>query len=71
MNELTAGWIAKVEGDWTSTGRKLSARRSPNYNAACFHAQQVTEKYLKAFLQEHAARIPKTHNLNLSLPSSF
>ena len=47
MNELTVEWIAKAEGDWTTTGRELRARRSPNYDAACFHAQQAAEKYLK------------------------
>jgi HEPN domain-containing protein len=63
MNELTAEWIAKAEGDWTTAGRELRARRNPNYDAACFHAQQAAEKYLKAFLQEHAVHFPKVHNL--------
>jgi len=35
----------------------------PNYDAVCFHAQQTAEKYLKAFLQERAAPVPRTHNL--------
>ena len=34
-----------------------------NYDAVCFHAQQLAEKYLKAFLQEHGITIPYTHNL--------
>ena len=38
-------------------------RKHPNYDAACFHAQQCAEKYLKAFLQEHAVHFPKTHSL--------
>ena len=41
----------------------MRARRSPNYDASCFHAQQTAEKYLKAFLQEHATAFPKVHNL--------
>ena len=32
-------------------------------DAVCFHAQQVTEKYLKAFFQEYGSPFPKTHNL--------
>ncbi len=63
MNELTAEWTQKAEGDYVTAGRELRARRRPNYDAACFHSQQVAEKYLKAFLQEHSVIFPKTHNL--------
>ena len=63
MNELTVEWVEKAEGDFDTAGRELRARQRPNYDAACFHAQQVTEKYLKAFLQEHGQAFPKTHNL--------
>lgn len=44
MNDLTIEWIAKAEGDFASAGREYRARRNPNYDAACFHAQQVAEK---------------------------
>ena len=63
MNDLTAEWIAKAEGDYATAGRELRARRHPNYDAVCFHAQQTAEKYLKAFLQENGADFPKTHSL--------
>ena len=63
MKELTTEWVEKAEGDYATTGRELRARRRPNYDAACFHAQQTAEKYLKAFLQEHGVAFPKTHNL--------
>jgi HEPN domain-containing protein len=63
MNELTAEWVHKAEGDYATAGRELRARIRPNYDAACFHAQQTTEKYLKAFLQEQGAPFPKTHSL--------
>ena len=63
MNELTAEWVEKAEGDFATAGRELRARRRPNYDAACFHAQQTAEKYLKAFLQEHRIAFPKTHSL--------
>ena len=63
MNELTAEWIAKAEGDYATAGRELRARRRPNYDAVCFHAQQTAEKYLKAFLQEKGVVFPKTHSL--------
>lgn len=63
MNPLTLEWIEKAEGDLATTERELRARNRPNYDAACFHAQQVAEKYLKAVLQEWGKNIPRIHNL--------
>ena len=63
MNPLTLEWVAKAEGDFITATREYRARKAPNYDAACFHAQQMAEKYLKAVLQEHAYAIPKTHSL--------
>jgi HEPN domain-containing protein len=63
MNELTVEWLRKAEGDYATTGRETRARRHPNYDAACFHAQQAAEKYLKALLQEHGRPVPRTHSL--------
>ena len=45
------------------------ARKQPNNDAACFHAQQCAEKYLKARLEEAGLAIPKTHNLYALLTS--
>jgi len=63
MNPAVAEWIAKAEGDFLTAGRELRARKAPNYDAVCFHAQQCAEKYLKAVLQERGEHIPKIHNL--------
>ena len=63
MNELTAEWIVKAEGDYATTGRELRVYDQPNYDAVCFHAQQTIEKYLKAFLQENRIAFPKTRSL--------
>lgn len=63
MNPLVAEWVSKAEGDCLTAGRELRARKSPNYDAVCFHAQQCAEKYLKAVLQENEKRIPKIHFL--------
>jgi HEPN domain-containing protein len=53
----------------------VRARRHPNYDAAGFHAQQMAEKYFKAFLQEHGITFPRTHDLiellELCLPIDF
>lgn len=63
MNPAVAEWVSKAEGDFLTAGRELRARKSPNYDAVCFHAQQCAEKYLKAVLQENDQRIPKIHFL--------
>jgi len=39
------------------------ARKYPNYDGSCFHAQQCAEKYLKARLEEAGVDFPRTHNL--------
>jgi len=51
MNPLTLEWVDKAEGDLITARREYRARKSPNYDAVCFHAQQAAEKYLKAYLQ--------------------
>ena len=63
MKPITHEWVDKAEGDWHSAERELRARRYPNYDAACFHAQQCAEKYLKARLHEAGIGVPRTHNL--------
>jgi HEPN domain-containing protein len=63
MNPAVAEWVSKAEGDFLTAGREMRARKSPNYDAVCFHAQQCAEKYLKAVLQESDKRIPKIHFL--------
>lgn len=63
MNPAVDEWISKAEGDFITASRELRARKSPNYDAVCFHAQQCAEKYLKAVLQEGNKRIPKIHFL--------
>lgn len=63
MNPLTLEWVEKAEGDIITAQREYRARSHPNYDAACFHAQQTAEKYLKAWLQEFGRDIPRIHNL--------
>jgi len=63
MNPLTREWVDKAEGDYVVARRELRARRSPNFDAACFHAQQAAEKYMKACLHAAGVRFGKTHDL--------
>src|SRR6184192_957596 len=72
MTSLTREWVKKAEGDFATAQREIRARKSPNYDSACFHAQQCAEKYLKARLQEAGVAFPHTHDLvallKLALP---
>lgn len=63
MKPATAEWISKAEGDLATVERECRARRNPNYDAACFHAQQCAEKYMKARMCEEGLSVPKVHNL--------
>lgn len=63
MNELTKEWVEKAEGDFNTALREHRARKAPNYDAACFHAQQCIEKYMKARLQDAGTTFGKTHDL--------
>ena len=63
MKPITREWIDKAEADWYSAGLLFRARKRPDYDGACFHAQQSAEKYLKARLVEAGIYFSKTHNL--------
>ena len=64
MNPLTAEWIEKASADLATAGREMRARKDPNYDAVCFHAQQCVEKLLKAALTETGRDFSRTHDLN-------
>lgn len=63
LKPLVKEWVEKAEGDYATAQRELRVKKSPNYDAVCFHAQQCAEKYLKALLQDAGIRSGKTHNL--------
>jgi HEPN domain-containing protein/predicted nucleotidyltransferase len=62
LKQATRDWLQKAEADHRSA-RALRDLPDPLLETACFHAQQSVEKHLKAFLQEHGVRFPRTHNL--------
>ena len=66
MNPLTAEWIQKAEGDYT-TVKLLQESPISSKDVICFHAQQCIEKYLKAWLQEANIPFSKTHDLETLL----
>jgi HEPN domain-containing protein len=71
MNRPAKEWIVKAEGDYATALRELRARKNPNYDAACFHAQQCIEKYLKGILQARQIGFTRTHDLCLLLDASL
>jgi HEPN domain-containing protein len=71
MKPITAEWVAKAEADSATLERECRARTRPNYDGACFHAQQCAEKYLKARLCEADIRFAKIHDLVSLLESAL
>lgn len=67
MKSVTREWIKKAEGDYQTAGLLLRARKHPNYDASCFHAQQCAEKYMKAVLEEELAPFVHSHDLSALL----
>jgi HEPN domain-containing protein len=63
MKPTAAEWIGKAEGDFATMQRESRARKNPNYDAICFHAQQCAEKYLKARLAQADMEFGKVHDL--------
>lgn len=63
MSAETQEWCTKADDDCRVALRELRARRQPSYDAACFHAQQCVEKYLKATLVQHGVTPRKIHDL--------
>ena len=44
MKADAVAWVAKAEGDFHDMLRGLRARKHPNHDGVCFHAQQCLEK---------------------------
>jgi HEPN domain-containing protein len=56
-------WIVRAEQDLQAIGALVSLPE-PLWEIAGFHAQQASEKFLKAFLVHNGWTLKKTHNLN-------
>jgi HEPN domain-containing protein len=59
MNPLVLEWVDKAEGYFTTASRELRARKAPNYDAACFHAQQCAESACRSMLEIATGRLPE------------
>lgn len=67
MKQLAREWVEKAENDWGSLNREIRVRKKPNYDGACFFAQQCVEKYIKARLVEADIYFKKVHDLSYLL----
>lgn len=54
-------WLAFASEDLQVAELTLASHL---YNQVCFHAQQCTEKALKAWLVHHGQPPPRTHQMN-------
>ncbi len=61
--EDVRAWLRKAELDLRAAAHEMSAAESGLWSDVVFHAQQATEKALKAFLALHDVPFRKTHNL--------
>ena len=62
MQHPTSSWVRKAEADRIAAER-LAGAKPAVHDAVCFHCQQCAEKYLKALLNAHLQRLPRTHDL--------
>lgn len=60
-HDLVRGWVAKAESDLFVVQQILDTPGP--YDAACFHAQQAIEKFLKSVLLLYEVQVPRTHDL--------
>ena len=63
-NNLTKEWFKKAENDLLAAKIILQSESDLlPLDTVCFHCQQATEKFLKAFLIYHGVSFPYTHLL--------
>jgi HEPN domain-containing protein len=57
-------WVEKAENDPKNAAHTLKMGADCPTDTVCFHAQQVVEKYLKAFLVLRGIAFSKIHNID-------
>lgn len=62
-DKLLQVWLVKAEADLESCVRELRHPDGPVPETVCFHAQQMAEKCLKAFLHANGAAAARTHDI--------
>jgi HEPN domain-containing protein len=60
--DFVQSWLKKASQDLRAASI-LVEEEFDDYNTSAFHAQQASEKFLKAFLVRHQVEFPKTHDI--------
>ena len=71
---LVKEWVFYAEEDFKNAEHTLTMTEACPLSTVCFHAQQVVEKYIKAFLTFQAIPFARTHdteNLIYQLPNEI
>ena len=61
LSPFVLEWIRRAEQDYKMGLYAL--KHASLSEQACFHAEQLAEKYLKSFLMVREVKFPKTHHL--------
>jgi HEPN domain-containing protein len=74
MNEDKSDYIRKLlfraTEDISVMNRLINSEPEFYTSTICFHAQQASEKFLKAFLAFHDVDFPRTHDIDVLLKES-
>lgn len=63
--QVIRGWIFKAESDFKNAEHTLQMKPDEcPFDTVCFHAHQLTEKYLKALLVHLNIDFPKSHDIS-------
>jgi len=61
--DLVKLWLKKADNDLINAKHTINIKPKPPLDTVCFHAQQCSEKYLKAFLVFNEIEFEKIHDL--------
>ncbi len=65
--EYIKNWLFRANEDIAVIDNLINAGIENYTSTICFHAQQASEKFLKAFLVNHDVDFPRTHDLDFLL----
>lgn len=65
--EYIKNWLFRANEDIAVINNLINAGTENYTSTICFHAQQASEKFLKAFLINHDVDFPRTHDLDFLL----
>jgi HEPN domain-containing protein len=65
--EYIKNWLFRANEDIAVINSLVNAGAGYYTSSICFHAQQASEKFLKAFLAYHNVNFPRTHDLDYLL----